>query len=503
MRCWTAIDCAEYGGNGGIFRAVIVLRHETILKSVFRFGFQGFGREHFGEFAGGVHFAHNVCAADKFAVDVQLRNCRPIRVFFYALPDIRIGEDIHGDEICNAAPFENIHRKRRKTALRKIRRPFHVQHDRIVADLFKNFIFNFHRRILAYCRAIAYNCEMRFLLILILALTAPATAADKINTLAIIVNNDGITRLEIERLADKLMQRADSAGEPLDEAAARRRAADSLIFRALQLQRARSLGVQIPDAMVEQRLTGLRERLNVSDNAALRGAVRDNFGLSWDDFYRGLLEDLQIEAIFYREVFGKTDVYEKDVETFLKTESGLFGEREYRLRHLRIDGGENAAAKIEGLRKQILETGASFALLARVHSSADDAEENGDLGWKTLNQLPAAFTPEILKMTPGDVSEPIETARGFHLLQLLDVRGGGAGDSVSQVHLSHIFLDLNEEELANDLHSRLSAGKIFRRWRNVILATKKVRTKTALSAGFRSADCPIISPRCWIWKRAK
>lgn len=291
---------------------------------------------------------------------------------------------------------------------------------------------------------------------------AGAAAAEKLNSIVAIVNNDGISRLEITRQTENARRQSAARGEPLDEKEAQKQALEGLIFRALQLQHARRLGIQIPEEMVRRRLDGLREQFGAANDIALRVAVRENLNMEWGDFYARLIEDMEIEALFYGEVFSKTDVYDEEVEHFLRTESGLIGEREYRLRHLRIDGkSEESRELISELRRRIVEGGEEFAALAREYSSGENAADGGDLGWRAAEQLPAPFVSAAQNLEVGEVAESIETGRGFHLLQLLESRGGTFSQAAARLRLAHIFLDLEDEELAAELRLRLEAGDDF------------------------------------------
>ena len=303
---------------------------------------------------------------------------------------------------------------------------------------------------------------MRFLFLLFLFATAGAAAAEKLNSIVAIVNSDSISRLEIARLTEEARRRTAARGETLNEEEARKDALDAMIYRILQLQHARRLGVQVPEEIRQQRLDLLREQFQARDDFALRAAVQKNLGMSWDEFYRRLNEDLEIEAVFYGDVFSKVNVRENEVDEFLRGESGLVSQREYRLRHLRIDGKSEESRKLAaGLRKRITEGGEDFAALAREHSSAEDAADGGDLQWKTAEQLPAPFAATAQTLQIGEIGEIVETGRGFHLLQLTDARGGVLAEEAVRLRLAHIFLSEEEEELAAELHSRLDAGEDF------------------------------------------
>ena len=118
---------------------------------------QHFGRQHGRQLAVLEHLAQNVGAADEFAFDEQLRNGRPVGEIFDALTRFGIDQNIDRDDFfdLNAAAFEDFDREGGKAALRKLRRAFHIENDRVVRDLLENFAFRVHYRIIT--RAIYYN----------------------------------------------------------------------------------------------------------------------------------------------------------------------------------------------------------------------------------------------------------------------------------------------------------------------------------------------------------
>lgn len=71
------------------------------------------------------------------------------------------------------------------------------------------------------------------------------------------------------------------------------------------------------------------------------------------------------------------------------------------------------------LRQRILD-GEDFAALAREVSTSDSATSGGDLGWV---QQPSAYWLDstLEALAPGEISPPVQTRKGFHLLQLLEV----------------------------------------------------------------------------------
>src|SRR5574340_426316 len=91
--------------------------------------------QHFLDFALLVHLDHDVGPADQFALDVQLREGRPVGVVLQVFEDFRVGQHVDGQEILYTASLQDLRSARREAALRKLWRAFHVQYDGIVGDL--------------------------------------------------------------------------------------------------------------------------------------------------------------------------------------------------------------------------------------------------------------------------------------------------------------------------------------------------------------------------------
>jgi peptidyl-prolyl cis-trans isomerase SurA len=128
--------------------------------------------------------------------------------------------------------------------------------------------------------------------------------------------------------------------------------------------------------------------------------------------------------------------------------------------------------KVEDLARDIhrrATTGEDFGQLALTYSKAQSALERGKLGWRRMNQLPQFIGDLVASMKPGDVSEPVRTPTGFHLVRLDETRGGDSGPvMVEQVHARHILMRPNEvqddattRQRVAALRDRIRAGEDF------------------------------------------
>ena len=102
-------------------------------------------------------------------------------------------------------------------------------------------------------------------------------------------------------------------------------------------------------------------------------------------------------------------------------------------------------AKVEDLAHDIHRRAPQGRTSPPPSSKAQTALERGKLGWRRMNQLPQFIGDLVANMKPGDVSEPIRTPTGFHLVRLDGSRGGDSGPvMVEQIHARHILMRPNE-----------------------------------------------------------
>ncbi len=148
--------------------------------------------------------------------------------------------------------------------------------------------------------------------------------------------------------------------------------------------------------------------------------VRADFGLSLAE-YRDLVRAGLLRQAMSREI-GERDV--------VKTE------RQVHPRHILLGfdapDAENPAfgrteAEARNLAEKLLDRmaqGESFAYLAALYSDDPSADSNaGDLGWIREGRLAPEFEAAAFALAVGELSEPVKTDFGYHIIQVLDVNG--------------------------------------------------------------------------------
>lgn len=142
-----------------------------------------------------------------------------------------------------------------------------------------------------------------------------------------------------------------------------------------------------------------------------------------------------------------------------------------RARHilLRSAPGQNTRElidKMQVIRRQIMEGQASFAQQARQHSEDGSGAKGGELGWSSPGQFVPEFEKAVLALQPGQISEPVVSRYGVHLIQLLERR---------EVQLS----DAQRREAARSVLRERRFESAYEEWANELRAAAYVEMRDA------------------------
>ncbi len=125
-----------------------------------------------------------------------------------------------------------------------------------------------------------------------------------------------------------------------------------------------------------------------------------------------------------------------------------------RARHILIKVNElvsesEARHKLEGLRDR-LKNGADFAELARLYSQDASATKGGDLGWIYPGDTVPEFERAMKALKPGELSQPVQTPFGFHLIEVLERRTQEASQDRKRQAVRQILHERKFDEAYQD-----------------------------------------------------
>lgn len=287
-----------------------------------------------------------------------------------------------------------------------------------------------------------------------LASHAPAQAAPgtELDRIVAVVNDDIIARSELDTRIEQVRDRLRQSGTaPPPDHTLRRQVLERMVLTRLQLQLARDSGIRVDD----ERLNGTLLRIADQNNLTLREFrnTLEREGHDFGKFREEIREEIMVSEVRRRRVESLVHVSQRDVDDYLSTLESQGAEvdrHRYRMQHILISVPDGASAeeiaqvraRTERLLREI-RAGADFASVAVTHSDGQQALEGGDLGWRQASDLPTMFGDALLRLEVGEVTEPIRSASGFHLVKLVDKRGSER-QMVRQTRARHVLIALDE-----------------------------------------------------------
>ena len=225
---------------------------------------------------------------------------------------------------------------------------------------------------------------------------------------------------------------------------------ERLIADSLQLQMAAQTGVKIDDTQLDKTI----ERIAAQNKMSVEEfrVMLEKDGVPLRKFREDIRSEITIARIREREVDNKLNISEGEIDNYLTTQANRGEEQdEFEISHILIRTPEDASPedleKAKNKTQQALDQlagGASFEQVSASVSDAPNALEGGSMGWRGGAQLPGLFLEMLKPMQKGEVSKPIRSPNGFHILKLTDRRGGTSSLVVGQTRARHILIKLSE-----------------------------------------------------------
>ena len=245
--------------------------------------------------------------------------------------------------------------------------------------------------------------------------------AQTVNRIVAIVNDDIVTEGDVGSFVKALKDDPDSSIPEGQGGDLQRMVLKRLIDQRLILQESKQAGVVVPTDEILERYQAFRNRFPSDD--LFHQSLRET-GLSEEQLKRRVREQLTIQRVIDARVRAMITVSPQEVSTELATHPELVksGDR-FRVSHILIrvsDHRNEAQAKelIVNLQKQIEVGAAQFADVAKHYSEDQFQDDGGAMGWVAPGELMPDLNSPLSTLTVGQLSEPIQSRLGFHLLRI-------------------------------------------------------------------------------------
>ncbi len=302
-----------------------------------------------------------------------------------------------------------------------------------------------------------------------------ASAQQPLERIAAIVDEDIILQSELDRAVANI--RAQYAGRDQQlppQNVLERQVLERLILIRLQTARAAGSGMKISDEEVNAAVDNIARQNRINSDQLREQLARD--GMSFTEFRNSLRDEIVIQRLRQRFAQGRISVSDAEVDAALALQAG--GSTQYRLAHILVGLPEGATAeqiklgqtKIDGIKALLDKGEMEFSAAAVRYSDSPNALEGGNLGWRSLDQIPTNFSNTIRTMQIGQIIGPIRGPSGFQLIRLEETRNAAAGDAklVTQYQARHILIrtdgdttDATAKARLETMRARISGGADF------------------------------------------
>ncbi len=306
--------------------------------------------------------------------------------------------------------------------------------------------------------------KMKYVFLLVFLSSFPIKA-ELLDQIVAVVEEDVILDSELSRESFAVSEKLKQNNVMMPPAfILRKQVLERMIIDKLQRQRAKRAGISVSDDKLQVAVSNIAAQNNLSmDEFRIE---LESQGMDFGKFQESIRHEIVVNQLRAREIGSRIKVTDREVSHYLETQ-GRVGQDQvrYRLGHILVSLPEAASSsaiqqalqKADNLVEQ-LRSGTDFKQLAISQSDGGNALKGGDLGWRNISQIPTLFVDVVTKMSRDQVSEPIRSPSGYHIVKMLDLEGIEKY-MVTKTKVRHILIKTNELINDEDAQKRLISLK--------------------------------------------
>jgi len=267
--------------------------------------------------------------------------------------------------------------------------------------------------------------------LLLLSFSSAALAADVkiVEQIIAKVNNEIITRGELERTRRQLEQELKRQGASEDKLKQALQEAEGNILREridqlLLVQKGKDLNISV-DSEVSKYMGEIQLQSKITDPDKFQQFVREQTGMSFEDFKQQTKDGILTRHVIQREVGSRIAIPKAELLKYYEEHKNEFvREEQVVLREIFISTEGKDAAGIAAAEKKAKDIvartrkGENFGNLARDNSDAATAQNLGELGAFKRGDLKKEIEEIVFKESPRYVTDPLRQPNGFVILRI-------------------------------------------------------------------------------------
>lgn len=273
---------------------------------------------------------------------------------------------------------------------------------------------------------------------------------EHLNQVVAIVNSEIISNQELDKQEALIrFNLANGKATLPPETEFRMQVLQNLINQALEVQMAEKVGVSAESLNVSDAIERIAKNNKMTVDELKKKLAAS--GVDFNYYQQQIKQQMLVGQLAQQEVGGRIRITDQNVENILNSEAyAAQNQGQYHLQDILIalpdvpssEEVQAALNKANTIMEQ-LKKGKDFQQIAIGQSNGQEALKGGDLDWRSLQELPQIFSEPVQSMKVGDYYGPIRTANGFHIIKLLEKKGGETQHFSTQTNVRHILLIKN------------------------------------------------------------
>lgn len=248
-----------------------------------------------------------------------------------------------------------------------------------------------------------------------------------INKIIAIVNNGVITSKELSAAVDQY-QHEISSPYPNGSAslAVQRQVLQQLISQKIAMQLAKKNNIIVDHVQISDAINNIAEKNGITQQQ-LREKLKQS-GISYKEYRKNIKQSIMINQLQQKAIANSIYISPKEIKSYLdRNQSNI---TEYNLQHILLPLPNSyspkditlAETKAKQLISKIDSKEINFYNAAVKYSQSADALNGGELGWKTIDQLPTIFVNKVSIIKKGEIYGPFLKDGSLHILYLKNTR---------------------------------------------------------------------------------